>query len=192
MTKACKLALLGAAAAAFALPAAAQMRGTLSAVYAGAGIGQGTIRGVCQPGFTLCDDQDTSVRLFGGYQFSRFLAGELGFARLGKAKTGFPGLSSEVKASAWDLSAIAAWPLGPISVLGRLGVYHGERETTGDALVNEKSTNTDLTYGLGAQYDFNRNLGLRLEWQRYNRMGGGLLGKSDTDNVSLGALWRFQ
>jgi opacity protein-like surface antigen len=77
-------------------------------------------------------------------------------------------------------------------VLGRLGVYHGERETTGDALVNEKTTNTDLTYGLGAQYDFNRNLGLRLEWQRYNRMGGGLLGKSDTDNVSLGALWRFQ
>jgi opacity protein-like surface antigen len=61
-------------------------------------------------------------------------------------------------------------------------------------LISGKKTTTDLTYGVGGQYDFNRNLGLRLEWNRYSKVkapdsAGG--GDGDIDVLSVGALWRF-
>ena len=58
--------------------------------------------------------------------------------------------------------------------------------------------NNDWTFGLGAQYDIIRNLGLRVEWQRYRKMGGGDVAfgpavgeKSDLDVLGVSALWRF-
>ncbi|TMH82921.1 MAG: hypothetical protein E6H47_13545 [Betaproteobacteria bacterium] len=55
-----------------------------------------------------------------------------------------------------------------------------------------KETNTDLTFGLGVQYDVSRELGVRGEWQRYKNIGGDNVGgKSDVDVLSIGGIWRF-
>jgi OOP family OmpA-OmpF porin len=55
-----------------------------------------------------------------------------------------------------------------------------------------KETNTDLTYGIGAQYDINRQLGVRAEWQRYTNMGDdATIGESDVDVMSVGLVVRF-
>lgn len=179
-------------AAALALPAQAQLRAPeLDTVHVGGSVGQSTLYGVCPSGFN-CEDKGTSWRLFGGYQVTSMIVAELGFTKLGTARTSVGTIASDIKANAWDLSALVAWPLGRLAALGRLGLYRGERETTGDVLVNERETNLGVTYGLGAQYDLNRNLGLRADWQRFSRMGGGALGKSDVDNLSVGALWRLQ
>ena len=43
-----------------------------------------------------------------------------------------------------------------------------------------------MTWGLGGQFDFNRNIGLRAEWQRYKVSDG------NVDNLSIGVLYRFQ
>ena len=37
-----------------------------------------------------------------------------------------------------------------------------------------------------------KNVGLRGEWQRYNKMGGGNLVETDVDVLSIGAIYRFQ
>ena len=186
------LAVLGVAAAAFALPAAAQMKmPSLSSAYVGGSLGQ-TKHHLSCAGCTGLDDKDTGFRIFGGYQINRMFSAELGYADLGKAKASAGALSSDVDATAWDLSAIGAWPVGPVSIFGRLGAYHGERKITGNAIATGSETKTGLTYGLGVQYDFGRNLGLRGEWQRYAKMklpGGS---ESDVDNLSVGVLWRFQ
>jgi opacity protein-like surface antigen len=43
---------------------------------------------------------------------------------------------------------------------------------------------TEITWGIGAQYDVTRNLGLRLQWQRYET-------DDSIDFLSLGVLWKF-
>jgi OOP family OmpA-OmpF porin len=189
------VAVVGLAATAFALPVAAQMKmPNLSSAYIGGGLGQSKFKVDCS-GLTSCDDKDTSLRFFGGYQFNRNIAAELGYGVLGKAKFSDPFGSAELKINAWDLSAVGSWPLAnEFSVFGRLGLYLSDAKFSGGASGSKKSSG--LTFGLGGQYDFNRNLGLRLEWQRYSKVKaqetGGTEEKGDVDILGVSVLWRFQ
>ena len=131
------------------------------------------------------DDEETTWRLFGGYRAHRNLAVELGYADLGDMNVGGHGVNSE----AWDLVAVGILPIVEgLSVIGKLGAYRGEARGSG---MSERRT--DLTWGLGAQYDMTRNLGVRLEWQRYTDFGRGAFGPGgDQDVLSLGAIYRFR
>ena len=187
------VAILGLAAAAFALPAAAQMKmPDLSSAYIGGSLGQSKMKLDCT-GLSSCDDKDTAFRIFGGYQVNRTFSAELGYTDLGKAKFRATGVDGKFEASAFDLSAIGAWPLAnQFSIFGRLGAYYGTIKVSGTGVIGSDKSKAGLTFGLGGQYDFNRNLGLRLEWQRFAKMDSGAGGKSDVDNLSIGALYRFQ
>ena len=103
---------------------------------------------------------------------------------LGKATA--PGL--DTKANAVELVGIGALPLvDRFSVYGKLGIYRGELKAAG-----AKENNSDVTYGAGLQYDFTKTVGVRGEWQRYNKMGGGAIAKTDVDVLSVGVVYRFQ
>ena len=161
--------------------------------YAGASVGQS--KSDCPGGLGSCDDKDTAYRIFGGYKFHPNIAVEGGYAPLGETSASFPGGNVTAEANAWDIVGVGSWPLGNnFSILGKLGFYNAEVKLGG--LASGKKTTTDLLYGLGGQYDFNRNLGLRLEWNRYSGVkspdvAGISGGDSDVDVLSVGALWRF-
>jgi opacity protein-like surface antigen len=53
------------------------------------------------------------------------------------------------------------------------------------------TSSTGLTYGIGASYAVTDKAVLRLEWQRYNQLGGEGAPKLDIDVLSIGALYRF-
>jgi len=187
------IAVLGLAGAAFAFPAAAQMRSpSLSSAYVGASLGQSKFKFDCG-GLPTCDQTDTALRLFLGYQFTPNIAAEIGYADLGKSKLGLGAFNGEVKATAWDLSAVGLWPLASqFSILGRLGIYHGETKLSGD-FGDDKDTKTGALFGLGGQFDLNRNIGFRAEWNRYNKMGGGNFSDNfNVDVLNVSALYRFQ
>jgi OOP family OmpA-OmpF porin len=152
--------------------------------YAGASIGQS--KADCPPGGGSCDDKDTAYRIFGGYKFHPNIGVEGGYAPLGETSRG----NVTAESNAWDIVGVGSWPLGNnFSILGKLGFYNAEIKLGGAA--SGKKTTTDLTYGIGGQYDFNRNLGLRLEFNRYSKVKAPGGGDSDIDVMSLGALWRF-
>jgi opacity protein-like surface antigen len=176
------IALLSVAAMALALPAAAQM--SMSSVYVGGALGQSKFKDACN-GIPGCDDKDTSWGLFAGYQLNRNFSAELGYHDLGSVSV--PGAS--IDGNAWELVAVGAWPFtNQFSVYGKLGGYRGELKGGG-----VKESNTDITYGAGLQFDLNKNLGFRGEWQRYPKMGGGDFGQTtDVDVLRVSALWRFQ
>jgi len=193
-----------AAALTLALPLAANAQmlardSTLAGPYIGAAAGQAKARDACS-GFAgvgiTCDDKDTSWRLFGGYQLNRNFSAEVGYTDLGSSKANSPGGSAAFDAHAWELSGIGAIPIaGGLSAYGKLGVYYGKVEGSGNVgalSASASDTNTGLTFGAGAQYDFTKNLGLRAEWQRYKDMGGDNVGKGDIDNMMVGVLFRFQ
>jgi len=194
-----KLVFAAALAAAMTLPAvaSAQMRGDqATGWYVGASVGQAKAKTACDglsgSGIT-CDDTDTTWKLFGGYQFNRNLAAELGYSDFGKVKASAGTLTDEVKATAWELVGIGALPVADrFSVYGKLGLYHAETKETTNFVGNFKDTNNDLTFGFGARYDFTQNVGVRAEWQRYKDVGGSSVGKDDFDVISVGVVWRFR
>ena len=176
-----------AAAATLGLAAPALAQETASHVYAGGMFGQGHWRSAC-PGQASCDDTNSALRVFGGYQINSILSAEIAFNNLGKAT----GSAATVKGSAWEATGVAAWPLfGTVSVYGKLGIFRGNAEGSGGLLGN-KETNYGPTFGVGAQIDLNRNIALRADWQSYPSMGGSTLPKTDVDVISAGALWRFR
>jgi OmpA-OmpF porin, OOP family len=175
-------AFLAVAALAFAGGAAAQQP-SLSSAYIGGSIGQAEYKDGCA-GVANCDEKDTAWRILGGYQFNRYFAAELGYHNLGEASAP----AGAIEGTAWELVGIGSYPLvDKLSVYGKLGLYRGELEGPG-----VEETNSDLTYGVGLQYDLLKNVGLRGEWQRYSKMGGGNIVETDVDVLSLGVVYRFQ
>ena len=180
---------LGIAAAAFALPASAQW-------YAGGGLGQSSFKGdlSCDgttPGVS-CDDKDTSFKVFGGYQINPNFAAELTYQDFGKAKASGAGVEVSAKSHAFDLSALGMLPFAnQFAGYARLGLYSAKSDGTSNIGISASESNTGLTYGLGLQWNPMRTLGVRVEWQVYNKVGGGDLGKGDIQVLGLSALYRF-
>jgi OOP family OmpA-OmpF porin len=160
MTKKWLVALLSAAAMTFSAGALAQ--GALAGGYVGLDVGQTEIG----------DEDDTGFKIFGGYQFHPNLAAELGYGLLFD--------KGGVEVTSLEALAVGMFPVAnQFSIFVKLGLARLESEGFG-----ESETDTELTYGIGAQYDVTRNLGVRLQWQRYNT-------EDDVDFLSLGVVWKF-
>jgi OOP family OmpA-OmpF porin len=159
---------------ALALPATAQSvrEDDTPHVYGGGSVGRN-------------DNSEISWSLFGGYQANRWLGAEFGYRDLGRLTIG----GVTVDSNAWELVGVGRVPLfDRFSAYGKLGGYMGRSHGGG---FNEN--NTDLTYGLGVEYGFTRNIAVRGEWQRYTDLGGGGFGaKNDLDVASLGVIYRFR
>jgi len=153
--------------------------------YLGAAIGQAKFKNACEgaPSAITCNDKDRASKFFGGYQFDL---------------------------SAMELGAVLSWPLARrFAVFGRLGMYVGEMERGGGPSIDDPvpavfpppppprlrgwraGNNTGATFGIGAAYDLTQNAALRVEWQRYNKLGPSDSPKIDIDFLSIGALFRF-
>ena len=193
--------LLAASALAFSPLSQAQMTGQW---YAGVGVGQSKAKDACTDaasvGITSCDDSDTAARIFGGYKFNKNFAAEVGYADLGKGKASGVVLSlpasAEWKATAWDFVAVGILPINQqFSILGKLGITSWSVDLNVNASGlsgSESASGTDTTYGVGVQYDFSNQFGLRAEWQQYSSLGDdNTTGKSDVDVMSVSALIRF-
>ena len=176
---------VGLAAAAFALPAAAQGKGW----YIGYNAGQSKYNFNCTGN---CSDTAAGYSLFAGVGVHPNIAVEFGYADLGKSTFG----ASNLRANVWELSGLGSWWFGTrqqFGVFGRLGVYSGQlKSTTPSTGAEIKHGTTDLTYGIGGQYNLSSKWGTRVEWQRFSKMGGGGFNvKQDVDLISLGILYKF-
>src|SRR5712691_4332545 len=189
-------ALLGAAVMAAPAVSMAQARGD-TGWYVGASVGQSKAKVADCAGFSSCDTKAAAFGILGGYQINRNFAAELGYHDFGRVTLSGPG-SANIKANAAELVGLGTYPFANrFSVYGKLGAYHAESKASasiaGLGSGSLKDRNTDLTFGLGAQYDVTREAGVRAEWQRYKNVGGDDTGgKSDIDVISIGLIWRFR
>ncbi len=184
------------AAVAIVVPSVCMAQAQEAGWYLGGSIGQSQAKDACSglagTGIS-CDDKDTAWKILGGYQVNRYVAAEFGYTDLGKVSASAFGLTDEIKTTAWELTAVGSLPLAErFSLFGRLGLYRAEVKESTNFVGNFKATSTDLTFGLGARYDISKNLGIRGEWQKYKDVGGGDIGKSDIDVISLGVIWNFR
>lgn len=172
---------------------------TANGFYVGVGVGHSDQKDACDDISGSCDDTDTGWKIFAGYEFNQYLSLEGGYADLGESDAdtivlGIP-VSADAEITGFFLSGIASWPINDsFSVFGKLGAIYWDVETDADGggiSVSEDENGTDLMFGVGAQYDFTDNIGIRAEWERFNDVGDSDTGESDIDLISGSLVYRF-
>jgi OmpA-OmpF porin, OOP family len=140
------------------------------------------------------DSSDNGFKAFGGYRFNKYVAAELEYFKLGEATYSgtFGGATvtgGKLRLSGYNLSAVGILPLSErFSGFAKLGIFLWEAkasETTGGVPTEAKEDGNDLSFGLGASYDFTNNLAARLEWQRL------VVDSSEVDYLSVGVVLAF-
>jgi len=160
MTKKWFVSILGAAALLVSAGAIAQP--AVPGFYVGGEIGQSDV----------ASEDDIGFKILGGYQFHRNIAAEVGYGMLFD--------KSDVEVTALEFVAVGMFPIAnQFSLLGKLGLANVEVDAFG--LSEDK---TELTWGIGVQFDVSRNLGVRALWQRYET-------DEEIDWLAIGAVWRF-
>src|ERR1700721_734258 len=139
----------------------------------------------------------------GGYEFNRYFALEGGYFNLGKfgftADTSPAGsLRGDIKLQGANFDAVGSVPLGDkFSLFARAGVNYADAKDsfagTGLVAVTDPSPRkwaANYKFGFGAEYDFTRLIGMRLEAERY-RIDDAVGNKGDVDLYSAGLVFRF-
>lgn len=171
------------------------------------------------------DLSDTGWKIFGGWRLNRYLGFELYYTDLGSHKVdtaivaaGNPPTTSHFllthKISGFGADAVVSTPVftNEFAVYGRVGAFASKLKadaqlsgnlffTNGDSSETQRSAQHDETvlhYGFGGEWNFRRDMALRLEYERFSKIGkpfevGGTdtTGQADTDLFSLGVLYRF-
>jgi OmpA-OmpF porin, OOP family len=174
--------------------------------YVGASVGQSKAKDGCtgldpSNGFVgSCKDTDTAFKVYGGAHFTRNWGAEIGYAYLGKTKAdgiflGTP-LSAEVKVSGIYLDGTGTLPIGDkFSIFGKLGAFawflDSNASISGFGTGSDSANGVCLTYGIGVQFDITKSLGLRAEWEEFNKVGNNDTGKSDVSFGSVGIVYKF-
>ena len=149
------------------------------------------------------NNRDTGFKLFGGYQFNNFLALEGGYFDLGKfgftANTVPLGtLHGAIKVNGLNLDLVGIVPIAEsLTLFARAGLIEAKAKDsfTGTGFVtvvnpNPSKRSASYKLGLGAEYDFSREFGMRVEVERY-RIDDAVRNKGDIDLLSVGLVYRF-
>lgn len=161
-------AMLGAAAMAMSAGALAQQNET--GWYVGGSLGSN-------------DDLDDEMawKATVGYNINRTFAVEGSYTFLGEVEESAFGFTASAEATAWELVGVAKFPVADkfsIYGLAGLAMIEVEVEAFGESV---KDDSTELTFGLGVQYDFTPKLGVRAQWQDYD----------DSSVISAGIVYKF-
>ena len=150
--------------------------------YAGISFGQSKVKDLCTGlgglGITSCDDKDTALTVFGGYQINKNFGVELGYVTLGEVSATAPGVTVTAEAKGFELVGVGTVPLNQkFSLFGKLGFFRWDVDASAPG-VSTSESGTDLTYGFGVKYDFTTKFAVRGYWQKYNDVDVQVMGVS--------------
>lgn len=171
--------------------------------YVGGSLGAATGLDLCSafnPGFTTapgsCDKSEFAGKIFGSYKFNEYLGAEGALVYLGTANASGTFLdvptASDVYAGGLALAGTGTVPItGQLGILGKLGVlFWGTHSEVGTGFDRDEN-GTSFATGVGLKYDITKHVGIRLEWERFWKVGNSTIGESDVDLFTTGGLYRF-
>lgn len=129
----------------------------------------------------------TAFSLYGGYSFNEYVAAELGYVNFGSADTD-SAIPVTLKGSAASISAVGSLPLArSFSLFAKLG-YASTTLEASFASASTSQTKSDVTYGVGGQFNVSRNVGIRLAYDSYKV---GDTNTRDSALTSVSVLFKF-
>ncbi len=177
--------LLGISGAAMA---AAEDRG----FYFGTAVGEGDVDD--DGDFGLTDDDSTSFRIFGGYEFSRYLAAEVGYLDFGSFNGSIPTIEgparTRVELDGFSVGLRPQYLFGnDWFVQAQVGAFFWDADARVSGAIGtfrESESDEDLYYGLGFGRYFGKSWRLSAEWTRFET------DESDVDFLNVAMSYGFR
>lgn len=147
-------------------------------------------------GFSSNLDSPTLYKLEAGFQLDRNWALEGGY--LGSNNSNYSAVggnlsgnaTSSASLSGWNLTGVGTLPLGNgFSLLGKLGVANMQESANisgGGFATSTSGSKTDLTYGIGAKYDFGNGVFIRGDLDSYNIGNSNASSRSTVGMIDIG------
>lgn len=113
----------------------------------------------------------------------------------GPASTG--SASREAEISGWNLSGLGLYPINDkLSVFAKLGAIRSQIKTSDSGTAFGEGSVTEASWkgilGVGANYAIDENLGIRAEFERFNKLGDKeTTGTMDVNLLSVGVTGKF-
>lgn len=163
----------------YLLPSIAPVHAVNSGWYMGFNMGSAEVDTI--------NESDLGYKFYGGYLGENFGA-EMAFVGLGDGYT-----PDNLDVSGLSFEFIGRLPVSSsFSLLGKFGIFWWTVENCDTGYYyyycpyGTYNDGSDLTYGLGLQYDFNNRISIRGEWEEFNDVSG-----SDISLLSAGILYTF-
>jgi hypothetical protein len=160
------------------------------------------------------DEFDAGFKGFIGYQFNQNWAAEMSFASLGKFHYRYDNGSvtqdGVYQVSGWGYSVVPTIPFTRnLSVFGRLGAFFSQARMTfynngfvpGAVSSGQQFSDASFLTGFGAQYFFDGETGMRIEYENFGRVGNecnpnvtppvACTGRANAKMLSVSAVFRF-
>ena len=135
--------------------------------YVGVGVGE-----------AKTDNNNTSFKVYGGYQIDPIWGVELAYNNLDHRS----GTDTEnlTLAGTGTLALNPTW-----SLLGKVGIAANRSDGS------DFGNHSDLMLGAGVAYSLNKNVSLRLEYEDFGKLGNNNAGNSSAHNVALSLKYGF-
>ncbi len=165
--------------------------------YIGVGVGQFNIKSDLDLGETpgesveRFDSDDTSLKLFGGWRFNRYLALELAYIDLGSLEDRIAGLPVDLSIEGFAPYVVGTLPLGIFELFAKVGYFFYDAEAgvggsnSGLPRVSDSDSDEDLVYAFGVGITLFDHLNARLEYELFDT------DDDDSDAIWLSGAWRF-
>lgn len=154
------------------------------------------------------DERDPAYKVLLGYRFGEHFAVEGGYAQLGeyritRGQSATDALNADVRVKGLLLQGVGRLPLGAgIGLVARGGVLLSETKTfravsggaafAGAAAGSTIADEFNRAWGLGLEYRWSNTLTLRIDWDRYLKVGDpASTGEADLDVYGVGLNLRF-
>ena len=124
----------------------------------------------------------TAFGVLGGYTFNENIAAEVAYTDLGSAERTFS--PNKLTGNVMSIAAVGSLPLNKdFSLFAKLGYAQSKIDVPG---ISE--TKSDLTYGIGAQYNASKTVGIRLG---YDSFKVGTTNTKDSALITIGAVFKL-
>lgn len=147
-------------------------------------------------GFSSSYSKPTVYKLQGGYQINKNWAVEGGYIGSTNETYSASGgnlvgpVSASGKISGWNLTGVGILPVAnQFSLLGKLGIAgirNSITATGAGGAITASGTKTDITYGIGAQYDFTNAAFVRFDLDSYKTGNSAASNRSTVWMVDVG------
>ena len=129
----------------------------------------------------------TGWRIAGGYHFTPNWGAELGYTQSGSGDAF--GLS--YKAESTQIAVTGTYPINEqFDLFAKLG--YAANKLKGDAITGcTNCSKNDLMYGIGGQYNFNKQVGIRLQYESLGKFTDSGSNDTSATNISLGVVFNF-
>ena len=141
---------------------------------------------------TGVENPSAGIRVAGGYHFTPNWGAEIGYTESGNGTTSIP---ADYKITSAQMAVTGTYPVNEqFDLFAKLG--YAANKMTGAATAGcPDCSKNDFLYGFGAQFNFNKQFGVRLQYEDIGKVADSIMaGQTDQPkaaNISLGVVYNF-